>query len=98
VFHSIGIFILLYVLFRILQSFTFEIQARYYFEIDSMIFIKNRTNICLHNFEIELAEKARLCHQNYENHNCGPELKGAVWQSYCDEWDRYPFYYYYYTL
>lgn len=47
VFHSIGISILLYVLFRILQSFTSEIQARYYFEIDGMIFTKESNEYLL---------------------------------------------------
>ncbi|KAF1798130.1 Di-sulfide bridge nucleocytoplasmic transport domain-containing protein [Mucor lusitanicus] len=68
--HSVGIGIILFVLYRILESFTDEIQARYHYEMD------------------ELAERARICHQNYVNHNCGPHLKGAVWQSFCDEWDR----------
>ncbi|KAK4509286.1 uncharacterized protein ATC70_007636 [Mucor velutinosus] len=72
--HFVGIAIILYVLYRTLESFTVEIQARYHYEMD------------------ELAEKARICHRNYVNHNCGPHLKGAVWQSFCDEWDRYPFY------
>ncbi|KAI8363936.1 hypothetical protein BD560DRAFT_177731 [Blakeslea trispora] len=39
----------------------------------------------------EYAEKARQCHQNYVKHQCGPELAGAVWQSICSEWDKYPF-------
>ncbi|KAI8643148.1 hypothetical protein BD408DRAFT_158820 [Parasitella parasitica] len=39
-----------------------------------------------------MGQKARLCHQKYVNHNCGPHLKGVVWKKYCDEWDRYPFF------
>ncbi|KAI8084114.1 uncharacterized protein B0P05DRAFT_536210 [Gilbertella persicaria] len=38
----------------------------------------------------EYAEQARLCHQNYISHHCGPTLRGVTWQSFCDEWDKYP--------
>lgn len=70
VLHSVGISVILYVMYRTLESFTNEIQARYNYAMG------------------ELAENARICHQNYVNHNCGPQLKGAVWQSFCEEWDR----------
>ncbi|KAI9476212.1 MAG: Di-sulfide bridge nucleocytoplasmic transport domain-containing protein [Benjaminiella poitrasii] len=69
-FHSIGILIVLFVVIKLVQSFGFEINARYRLQLE------------------ESMEKARICHQNYVNHHCGPELKGAIWQSFCDEWDR----------
>lgn len=39
----------------------------------------------------EFEDKTRACHYNYISNDCGPDLKGTYWQTFCDEWDRYPF-------
>ncbi|KAI7888973.1 uncharacterized protein EV154DRAFT_516138 [Mucor mucedo] len=45
-----------------------------------------------HQIEIkEFEDKIQACHYDYVNNNCGPSLKGVYWQTFCDEWDRYPF-------
>lgn len=40
-------------------------------------------------FEIkEFEEKARICNYNYVHNDCGPNLRGLYWQTFCEEWDR----------
>ncbi|KAI8057494.1 Di-sulfide bridge nucleocytoplasmic transport domain-containing protein [Thamnidium elegans] len=36
----------------------------------------------------EFEDKTRTCHYNYISNDCGPDLKGTYWQTFCDEWDR----------
>lgn len=47
--HSVGIGIILFVLYRILESFTDEIQARYHYEMDGKIMTDGIDEVCLHN-------------------------------------------------
>lgn len=34
-----------------------------------------------------MEERAKECDYKYTSNNCGPHLKGEIWQQFCHEWD-----------
>ncbi|ORE07528.1 hypothetical protein BCV72DRAFT_226482 [Rhizopus microsporus var. microsporus] len=55
--------------------------------VSLIIFCRNEVESQYRIQLLEMEERAKECDYKYTSNNCGPYLKGEIWQQFCHEWD-----------